>query len=66
MLLLGGHMGPPLRRMGKMGRGYLTYFVILMPTIRQKMGVFCSNAEESVYALCWYFIVGADLCVRPG
>ena len=44
-----------------MGRGYLTYFVILMPTIRQKMGVFCSNAEESVYALCWYFIVGADL-----
>ena len=48
-----------------MGRGYLTYFVILMPTIRQKMGVFCSNAEESVYALCWYFIVGADLCVRP-
>ena len=65
MLLLGGHKGPPLRRMGKMGRGYLTYFVILMPTIRQKMGVFCSNAEESVYALCWYFIVGADLCVRP-
>ena len=65
MLLLGGQMGPPLRRMGKMGRGYLTYFVILMPTIRQKMGVFCSNAEESVYALCWYFIVGADLCVRP-
>ena len=65
MLLTGGHMGPPLRRMGKMGRGYLTYFVILMPTIRQKMGVFCSNAEESVYALCWYFIVGADLCVRP-
>lgn len=30
MFSLGGHMGPPLRRMGRIGGSYQSHFVILM------------------------------------
>ena len=64
MFLLGGHAGPPLRQMARMGGNYPTLFVILMPHIWQKYPVFYGNAEESVSEPPRDVIVGADPCVR--
>ena len=65
MFPMSGHIGPPLRGIGRMGRNNPTYFLILMPHFEQKIGIFCGNAKKSVHAPHGYLSVGADPCVRP-
>lgn len=63
--LVSGHMGPPLRQLGKMGEYFLTYFLFECPLQMEKWYEFYRNAKDSAPALCGYHIVGTDLCVRP-
>ncbi len=65
MFLLGGHMGPPLRRIMRMGKNCPTHFCHLNAHFWKENGKFRENSEETVDTPCWYPILGADLCVRP-
>ena len=58
------HGSAPTAR-GEDGWELLDVFCHFNAHVRRKFGVFYENTEESIYALCCYILVGADLCVRP-
>ena len=64
VFLLGGHIGPPLRQVVRMGRNDPTCFAIEIPDFWKKSEAILRKCEESVHAQCWDIAVGADLCVR--
>ena len=52
MFPLGGHIGPPLRRLARISKNCPTVFVISIPLVGRKTGVSYGNTEESLCALC--------------
>ena len=64
VFLPGGHIGPPLRQVVRMGRNDPTCFAIEIPDFWKKSEAILRKCEESVHAQCWDIAVGADLCVR--